>query len=329
MSNDFNEDYLVSSPDYSAVMENRVIPGLDLRREDRILRGTDQTPLFCSVFRADDPIGTVLVLHGFTENAFKYSELIWSLLNSRYNVVAYDQRGHGRSGRADGLCHPSVTHVDRVEDYVDDLEIVCREVLSECCRPWTIFAHSMGGAVAALYLEKYPATFAAAALCAPMIAPNTGGMPSALVSMMCKTAIRFGHEKKYPFIMKPYSGPEDFETSCAADPARFAWYDAVKASRQDFWNSVPSYRWTLESVNVTRKILSPGAPESIVCPVLLSTAEHDHSVMPEPQARFINRVPKGRHLFVKGSRHEIFRSANDVFFPWWHDTLLFLKEAEA
>ena len=54
MSNDFNEDYLVSSPDYSAVMENRVIPGLDLRREDRILRGTDQTPLFCSVFRADD-----------------------------------------------------------------------------------------------------------------------------------------------------------------------------------------------------------------------------------------------------------------------------------
>ena len=160
-----------------------------------------------------------------------------------------------------------------------------------------------------------------------MIAPNTGVSPF-LASAMCRTACFFNRDKNYPFIMKPYSGPEDFSASCATDPARFAWYDAVKASRQDFWNSVPTYRWTLESIAVTDKILAPGAPESITCPVLLSTAENDNSVMPLPQEHFISRVPKGKHIFVKDARHEIFRSVNDVFFPWWHENLLFLKEAQ-
>lgn len=328
MQGDFNADYLIASADYAAVIDQDVIPALDRCREDFTVYGKDHFPLFCSLFSPDDPCGTVLVLHGFTENTYKYSELIWSLVMNRYQVVAYDQRGHGRSGRPEGLPDPSVTHVDRFENYVEDLSIVCETVLPRCCKPWSVFCHSMGGAVTALYLEKYPETFSAACMCAPMIAPNTGTKPF-LASAMCRTACFFGRDKKYPFIMKPYSGPEEFASSCATDPARFAWYDAVKASRQDFWNSVPSYRWTSESIAVTDKILAPGAPESILCPVLLSTAENDYSVMPIPQERFISRVPKGKHIFVKGARHEIFRSVNEVFFPWWHENLLFLKEAQS
>ena len=138
-----------------------------------------------------------------------------------------------------------------------------------------------------------------------------------------------GLAKKNPFFMKPWSGPEDFATSCATDPERFAWYDGIKTSYPEFRNSIPSYQWSLESIGVTAKILAAGAPESISCPVLLFTAEHDHSVMPGPQEQFISRVPKGRQLFVRNARHEIFRSSNDVFFPWWHENLLFLKEAKA
>ncbi len=321
----FNKDFLISSPEYAAVMEQTVLPELDKCRDDHTVSGKDGFPLFLSSFRADDPRGTVLVLHGFTENTFKYSELIYSFLKNGFSVVAYDQRGHGRSGRADGLPHPSVTHVDRFEDYVDDLRIVCETVLSGMPRPWTIFAHSMGGAVASLYLEKYPETFAGAALCAPMIAPNTGGFPSALALAVCKSACCLGRGIHYPFFMKPYSGPESFETSCATDPVRFAWYDAVKASDVKFQNSVPSYCWTVESIQVTRKILAPGTPESIACPVLLSSADKDFSVLPEPQKQFIERVPKGKRIFVKDSRHEIFRSVNEVFFPWWNEVLTFLK----
>ena len=318
MSKSLNEDYLISDPDYTSVLNGSVVPELERMQENCIIPGKDQFPLFCSVFRADQPRGTVLVLHGFTENAYKYSELIFSLIRNRFTVVAYDQRGHGRSGRASGLSHPSVTHVDRFDDYVEDLDIVCDALLPDLQKPWMIFAHSMGGAVASLSLERRHDIFSAAVLCAPMIAPSTGGIPSAAAAALCRLYCFLGRGKEYPFFMKPYSGPEDFKTSCATDPSRFHWYDGVKASRTDFQNSVPSYRWT-----------APGAPESVACPVLLSTADHDYSVMPGPQKEFIDRVPKGRHLFVPDSRHEIFRSVNSVLFPWWHTVLTFLKEAES
>ena len=329
MSDFFNEDYLIEVPDYSTVMNHTVIPGLEKYQQDRIIPGKDSVPLFCSVFNAENPCGPVLILHGFTENAYKYSELIWSLIHNHFSVLAYDQRGHGRSGRSDGLSDPSVTHVDHFDDYVDDLRIVCDTLLVNLPRPWTLFAHSMGGAVASLFIEKSHEVFSAVSLCAPMIAPNTGGIPSIAASALCRTADLIGKGKHYPFFMKPYSGPESFETSCATDPARFAWYDAVKASQKDFQNSIPTYRWTAESIGVTRKILSSGAPESITCPVLLSTADMDFSVMPLPQKELISRIPKGRQLFVKGSRHEIYRSTNSVLFPWWHEVLSFLKEVHS
>ena len=322
-----NPDFLVFSDHYAEAMDTVILPALREREIRTTLTAGDGTPLYCVSYNADNPVGTVLVLHGFTENAFKYSELIYSLLNSGFSVVAYDQRGHGRSGRAEGLSDPSVTHVDAFQNYVDDLDLVCSRLVSPMPAPHLIFAHSMGGAVAALYMESHPDAFAAASLCAPMIAPNTSGVPAGIASAICGAAHALGCGKHRPFFMKPWHGPEDFDTSCATDPARFAWYDAIKTAREEFRNSVPTYQWTCESIKVTKKILAAGAPEKISCPVLLSTAEHDSSVMPEPQKQFIGRVPNGKRIFVSGARHEIFRSTDDVFFPWWHDILSFLKSA--
>ena len=322
----FNDDYLVSSEDYSSVLQGTVLPELSACRSDRTVSGKDGFPLFCSEFHADEPCGTVLILHGFTENTCKYSELIYSLVRNHYSVVAYDQRGHGRSGRADGLSHSSVTHVDRFEDYVKDLSVICDTVLEGFPKPWLLFAHSMGGAVAALFLEQFPDVFSAAALCAPMIAPATGGLPSHAASSAAKILCFFGQSKSNPFFMKTYSCPEDFGSSCANDFARFSWYDTEKAHTESYQNSTPSCRWIVESIGVTRKILAPGAPESISCPVFLTAADKDTSVRPDEQKQFIKRVPHGRYLFVKDSKHEIYRSVNSVFFPWWHQILSFFRE---
>ena len=323
----FSEDWLVSSPEYSDAMESSVLPWLKSRETVTIL--PDPVPLYCISYKADAPVATVFLVHGFTENAYKYSELIFSLLHNHFSVVVYDQRGHGRSWRAEGIPDPSVTHVGHFAFYVEDLARVCDHYQSLMPKPWMVFAHSMGGAVASLFLEQHHDIFSAAVLCAPMIAPNLGGVPAGAALALGRVASYLGRAKKNPFFMKPYSGPEDFATSCATDPARFAWYDAVKAKHKEFQNSIPSYQWSLESIGVTAKILAAGAPESISCPVLLFTAEHDHSVMPGPQEQFIRRIMKGQHVFVSGARHEIFRSTNDVFFPWWHRILTFFSGQSA
>lgn len=191
--------------------------------------------------------------------------------------------------------------------------------------PCFLFAHSMGGAVASLFLERGNHDVAGAVFSSPMIAPYIRSVPVPVASALSSVASFMGRGKHWPFFMKPYSGPEDFSTSCATDPDRFAWYDAIKASRAEFRNSVPSYRWSYEAVHVTDQILASGAPESITCPVILFSAETDFSVEREPQQVFISRVKNGQFIPVSGARHEIFRSVNDVLFPWWRQVISFLK----
>lgn len=319
-----NSDHLVLASSYAETMVGEVLPYLQARQKDERIPGKDGKPLFCSSFETEQPIGTVLIVHGFTENAFKFSELIYSLLHNGFCVVAYDQRGHGRSWRHEKIHDVSLTDVDQFDDYVADMENIVETALKKMPRPWMVFSHSMGGAVTSLYLEKHPDVFSRAAFCAPMIQANLG-MPTLLVKFMCATMKLIGKGKSRVFVSKPYTQKDAFESSVATGRERFDWYEDVRMSHQTFQNNGPSYGWTLEAANVTNKILAPGEPEKIACPARLYTAALDNTVMPEPQKQFIGRVKQGTHRIVDGAKHEIYRSSDDVLFPWWHDVLSFFK----
>ena len=322
----FNADGLVLSDRYADTMNGVVLPWLAARRTDVTVTGDGGAPLFCSRFDAENPRGTVLIVHGFTENADKYAELIHSLLRNGYSVVAYDQRGHGRSWRDPAIADISLTHVDRFEAYVADMKTVCDRVLTGVPRPWLLFAHSMGGAVTSLFLESHPGVFDKAALCAPMIAPNLGGLPQAAAKLMCCAEGLLGRDKKRVFISKPYAGAEDFATSCATGRERFDWYEALRVKTPVFQNNGPTFGWTREAIRVTKALLAPGAVERIDIPVRLFTAENDNSVMPEPQKAFASRLRNGRRTLIPGSKHEIYRSTDAVLFPWWRAILEFFGE---
>lgn len=321
----FNEDGLIVESSYQETMDTLVLPYLQARENVKTIRGDGEKPLYTVSYTAEHPAGTVLMVHGFTENAYKYSELVYSFLQNGLNVVIYDQRGHGRSWRSDDIRDHSLTHVDHFDEYVRDMEAVIAQVLNGFPKPWTVFSHSMGGAVTSLYLEQHPDTFDRAVFCAPMIAPNLGGMPAAAISAICRCAKAAGNGKKRIFVSRPYKGLEDFETSAASGKARFDWYNKVKAEHTEFQNNGPSYSWTLEAIHVTKRILVPGAVEKIVCPVRVYGAENDGSVMGEPQAAFAARLKNGSRTVVPGSRHEIYRSPDTVLFPWWHEILSFIK----
>ena len=149
----FNEDYLIREEHYQETMEKEVLPFLQAREQVLTVNGEEGKPLYAVAYKADAPIGSVLMVHGFTENAYKYSELIHSFLRNGLNVVMYDQRGHGRSWRSEDISDPSLTHVDRFDEYVRDMEAVIAQALTGFPKPWMVFCHSMGGAVTALYLE--------------------------------------------------------------------------------------------------------------------------------------------------------------------------------
>src|SRR5579859_5337533 len=64
----------------------------------RRTRSADGTDLYFEVFGSEDK-PTIVLAHGWTE-ALRYWALVIRELSPRFRLVAYDQRGHGRSAPA-------------------------------------------------------------------------------------------------------------------------------------------------------------------------------------------------------------------------------------
>ena len=122
------EKILVPENGYAAVMDDTVLPYLQKRRTDRQLTVAPGKELHIVRYSAWPDVkdgsvkGTVIIVHGFTESAEKYREFAYYLLNFGYDVVLYDQRGHGLSSR--DVEDMQLTHIDKFETYVSDLGAV-------------------------------------------------------------------------------------------------------------------------------------------------------------------------------------------------------------
>src|SRR5262245_9183501 len=84
----------------------------------------------------------LLIVHGLAEYAERYREIATTLAEHGISCFAYDQRGHGsRPGTR--------THVDRFDDYVDDLNLAAESLRRRSPElPLFVWGHSMGSIVA-------------------------------------------------------------------------------------------------------------------------------------------------------------------------------------
>lgn len=310
--------------DYEIQYRETVLPYLQARMTDSVFESFDGRPIHYNLFRADDARGTLTIFHGFTENIVKYHPFIYVFLNEGYNVAMCDQRGHGTSFRY--VEDTSLTHIAFFDEYVLDMEVFVREIVQkQLAGPHYLFCHSMGGAIGSLYLEKNPGMFEKAVLSSPMIEPNHGGFPVFIAKALCGFFMLTGRADQKIFLSKDFDGTEDFDTSCATSRARFDFYMNLKRDTRSLWNSNPSYQWTFESMGVRKRILKKGAPERIQIPLLLINADQDTMVSKDAQHAFISRVPNGTFLEVKNAKHEIYRSTDEVVYPYFEKILGFLQ----
>ena len=314
---------IIREADYTRAIKEDIAPAIGAVRTDGYCESFDGTRLFYHVYRAENAARALVLLHGFTESAEKYEEMILYFLKSGTDVYVYDQRCHGKSGGR--LADKTVTHVERFSDYVSDLEAVMEKVVRKDL-PLYLFAHSMGGAVAGLYMEKHPDTFRRAVLSSPMIAPSTGGYPVFVGRAICRAAILFGGAKKRIFLSSPYPGEERFADSCDTSEPRFAHYEYFKRTHEDYHNYSPSYRWTLESLNVTKKLMKKGEPEKIKTEVLLLSAGLDTVVSPSAQRAFAERLTSCRLTEYPEAKHEIYYSTDGVMDRFVPEVIDFINE---
>ena len=271
--------------------------------------------------------GVVVLVHGFTEFAEKYDEMVWYLLNNGYAVFRFDLRGHGRSVR--GVEDPELTHVDRFEDYVDDLDILLKGVVLPRAGdlPITLFGHSMGGAVVVKYLAGHPEVkIAKAILSSPMVCPQTHHFPRRLLMARTKTyAKRFGVKAKFPH-SRPFNPAPAFENSSDTSWARFKEHIRLRCVNLCYRNSTASVGWMQAALPVKDELLRRKTTDGIACPVLIVSCGRDTVVRNGPQRKLARHLKNCRRVFLKDAKHTPFTACQPVIGDYYRTLFDFLAE---
>lgn len=304
------KEYVLPEEELEQKMKTEVEPYLQ-----SIVRGgyqPEKNGLYYELYPLTDNRGTIVISFGFTESCTKYHELIYYFLRKGYQTAVLDHRGHGKSLReAEEHC---VVHVERFEQYVEDLH----DFLHNIVIPWAgetvlyLYGHSMGGCIAARYLECYPDDFTKAVLNAPMLGVELGTCPSWAAVLLCDLNILVGRGKRRLFSHKEYNPEDPFSHSSASSEMRHNYYRAIRRREISYQTSAASYRWAREAIRGGKKAIRTGEARKVAIPVLLFQAGEDTTVSPGAQRKFVGRAPHARMIIVPGVRHEIYRAGNQV-----------------
>lgn len=144
-----------------------------------VFRGTRDFWLFARAWRpaSGDPSAVLVVVHGLRDHSARYGSFAESLAQRGYAVYAYDHRGHGRSDGQGQM-------VDAFDDYVSDLDTFVTDVRTrEPGRPIYVLGHSMGGAIATLYVEQRQPDLAGLVLSAPALRHHVDDVQHAFLDL--------------------------------------------------------------------------------------------------------------------------------------------------
>lgn len=128
------------------------------------------------------PWGAVLLVHGLGEHSGRYEQVAEQLAAAGFEVTAYDHRGMGGSGGRRG-------HVERWSQFHDDLAARLAAVRATAeGRPVILYAHSLGGLIAAGYLLSDRAKPDLAVLTAPAFDSTLPGWKKRLAPVLGRIA---------------------------------------------------------------------------------------------------------------------------------------------
>jgi len=268
-----------------------------------LLTGHSETALAFCRWEHPDPIGRVVISHGYGEHGERYRHLAHWLHGLGWSVSALDHRGFGRSGGLRG-------DADGIQGFVDDLVLFLRHErrydasrvgapprvvdgvplppLPVC--PQVLLGHSFGGLVALLALLWHADTVEGLVLSSPALKLRYLGMRLELLQRLLFWVAPH----------KPLELPNDKGLVCS-DPVFI----------QRYWADPLCHRFTSAAfVDAFRQgreeILHLG--HELDRPILLLEAGADSLVDPDASEELWSKVRPGlleRHR-MEGFKHEIF-----------------------
>lgn len=275
--------------------------------------------------------GAVVISHGFSEFAAKYAEMAWYFLLAGFSVCILEHRGHGYSQR--DVRDDQVVYIDDWRRYVADFAKFTREVGRGYAQgnPLALFAHSMGGGIAAAMLERYPNIVDRAVLSSPMIEANMG-LPTWLAATVCGALADAGKGKRMAPGQHGFTTAINWKEERGASAARVTWFKSLRDADTHYQTTAPANEWVRQAARLSPAVLRQDMCERIETPILMFQAGADHWVRNSAQNEFAKHVRRDggnlRFIRVPGSVHEIFAMPNDVMAPYLQHVLRFLQTDE-
>ncbi|WP_421190035.1 alpha/beta fold hydrolase [Aeromonas sanarellii] len=275
-------------------------------------KGKDGITIRYAALRQAKVDRAILIVNGRVESYLKYQELAWDLWRQGYSLYLIDHRGQGLSGRM--LADPEKGYVDQFDDYVVDLKQFHDEVIAQD-KPAKLFllAHSMGGAISARYLERWPDDIQAAVLSSPMMGINLGGLPKWLAKGLAATMGRVGGwfgEAPYGPGQGPYEDHGFADNELTHSEARYQAFRQVYAQHPQIRLGGATAHWIHQGIaGSDAAVANAGA---IKTPLLVLQAGDDSVVDNAAQDAFCAnaRCEGGKPLRIEGAWHELFIEAD-------------------
>ncbi len=315
----------ITEENYEKRMREEVEPYLAARTETGYDERVNGEPIYYEHYRADSPKGVIVISHGFTESVRKFAESVYYMLQAGYDVWGLDHRGHGRSVRLNS--NPFVVHVEKFEDYIQDLKHLTEKLVKPAAGilPLFLYCHSMGGCVGARIIEEYPDLFRKAILSSPMLGLSFGKIPIPVVYIGASLK-GIGEKRKHPLDpVNSFAEEPDFENSCDSSKCRYLYYHAKRLADRHLQTCAPSIQWGKESVKACSLARSENETAKIQIPVLLFQAGDDTVVVNAAQDLFASRVKDCDRIQIPGMKHELYMCDSPVLIPYWEKVFAFLK----
>ena len=242
----------------------------------------------------------LVLLHGLMGSAANWQRAV-NQFSRRFEVLTYDQRGHGRSW------HPESDYAP--DDFAEDLRLLMKEL------GWSqsfVLGHSMGGRNALVFASRYPE------LCQKLILEDIGpdgdqmnvdritrmleAVPAPFADRETAKSYFDGDFRKGPG--QEFASPDVM--------ARYL-YSNLRKGADDLWNWRFSKQGVVDALRLGRATETWEEWQSLKCPVLVLRGEKSVEFRKEVYLRMLEALPHAKGIVFDDCGHWIHHERPEEF----------------
>ena len=281
------------------------------------LRTGEITPL--------NPLGTVIIVPGFTSPIEMQARAISTFYAAGYKVAALDYRGQGGSWRP--LGNPEKGYVENYDVLADDLAGFANSV-KIAGKPLFFHSISKGAHITMRMAETNAVAANGFSLVVPMIEINPGPIGLDALETISSVASFIGLGQLYaPGGRQWPTEPLVFgkANDCNANPDTAQLQSALFAHHEALRVSAVTLRWIEQSIGSGKRLLSSEYAQNMPVPVRMFTAGDDRIVSTPAAQQFCNGLQQCTESEFTQSRHCINRENIVIYDEILHQSIDFFK----